>query len=103
MEQVLGLRPFVPTKDYAMSKRLYGALDFMPTHEDAKLAIPKIESFGFTVFFADFYVHAFAKNYMIQLACARLGRLVAPAATRRSLWMNSRSRRPVRRPCRAGA
>ena len=50
MEQVVGLRPFVPAKDYALAKRLCGALGFMPTREDAKLAIPKIESFGFTVF-----------------------------------------------------
>ncbi len=47
MEQVLALRPFVPAKDFALSKRFYLAIGFRLSHEDAELAMFKRGFFGF--------------------------------------------------------
>jgi hypothetical protein len=65
MDQILGLRPFVPAKDFALSKRFYQALGFAPTHEDEAIAILKLESFSFIL--QNFYVKEFAENCMVQL------------------------------------
>ena len=65
MEQILGLRPFVPAKDFEASKRFYQALGFALTLEDAKIAMLKLESFSFVL--QDYYVQAFAENCMVQL------------------------------------
>jgi catechol 2,3-dioxygenase-like lactoylglutathione lyase family enzyme len=65
MEQVLGLRPFVPTKDVDLSRRFYEALGFVATHRDATVTILKLESFSFIL--QDFYVREFAENLMIQM------------------------------------
>jgi catechol 2,3-dioxygenase-like lactoylglutathione lyase family enzyme len=65
MEQVLGLRPFVPAKDLAVSKRYYEALGFAPTHEDDGIVILKLESFSFIL--QKFYVKELAENFMLQL------------------------------------
>jgi len=47
MEQVLALRPFVPARDYDLSKRYYRELGFVATHEDNEVTILKMESFSF--------------------------------------------------------
>lgn len=47
MDQVLALRPFVPAKDFALSKRFYQALGFVVTLEDNPIAILKLGSFSF--------------------------------------------------------
>jgi uncharacterized glyoxalase superfamily protein PhnB len=65
MEQVLGLRPFVPAKDFALSKRFYQALGFAITFQDAQIAMLKLESFSFIL--QDYYVQEFAENCMLQL------------------------------------
>ncbi len=65
MDEVLGLRPFVPAADYAASKRFYAALGFALTHEDAQVAILKLGSFSFIL--QKFYVKEFAENCMVQL------------------------------------
>ena len=65
MDDVLALRPFVPAKDFALSKRFYQALGFAPTHEDAEIAILKLGSFSFIL--QNFYVAEFADNCMVQL------------------------------------
>ncbi len=65
MEQVLGLRPFVPAKDMAASRRFYEALGFVATHSDKQITILKLESFSFIL--QDFYVKEFAENLMVQL------------------------------------
>jgi len=65
MEQVLGLRPFVPAQDFALYKRFYQALGFALTFEDAQIAILKLGSFSFIL--QNFYVKEFAENCMIQL------------------------------------
>jgi hypothetical protein len=65
MEQVLALRPFVPAKDFALSKRYYQTLGFSPTHEDKDVTILKMESFSFIL--RNFYDQAAAENLMLQL------------------------------------
>lgn len=65
MDQVLSLRPFVPARDFALSKRFYGALGFRLTHEDRQVALFKTGSFSFIL--QDFYNKELAENLMVQL------------------------------------
>ena len=65
MDAVLGIRPFVPAKDFALSKRYYAALGFKITHEDADIAILKLGSFSFIL--QNFYKQEMAENLMVQL------------------------------------
>jgi hypothetical protein len=65
MDQILGLRPFVPAKDFALSKRFYQALGFVPTVEDEKVTILKLGSFSFIL--QKFHVAESADSCMVQL------------------------------------
>jgi len=65
MDQVLALRPFVPAKDFEVSKRFYQALGFAITHTDEHVANLKLGSFSFIL--QNFHVAEHAENCMIQL------------------------------------
>lgn len=65
MDQILALRPFVPAKDFDLSKRYYQALGFRLTHEDDSIAILKFDSFSFIL--QNYYAKEFAENFMVQL------------------------------------
>lgn len=65
MEQILGLRPFVPARDFPLSKRFYEALGFVRTLDTKDIAILKLESFSFIL--QDFYAQKLAENLMVQL------------------------------------
>jgi hypothetical protein len=65
MDQILGLRPFVPSKDYALSKRYYEALGFRTTHTDDEVTLLKLGSFSFIL--QNFYQQQLAENFMVQL------------------------------------
>ncbi|MCB8875018.1 VOC family protein [Acidisoma silvae] len=65
MDQVLALRPFVPAKDFALSKRFYQALGFRLTWEEPPVAMLKMGSFSFIL--QDFHEPALAENFMVQL------------------------------------
>ncbi|SAL43211.1 glyoxalase/bleomycin resistance protein/dioxygenase [Caballeronia peredens] len=65
MNQLLALRPFVPAKDFDLSKRFYEALGFRITHEDDNIAMLKAESFSFIL--QNFYVKELAENFMLQM------------------------------------
>ena len=65
MEQVLGLRPFVPARDFALSTRFYRAVGFVTTLEQDDIAMLKLGSFSFIL--QNFYVREFAENCMVQL------------------------------------
>lgn len=69
MDEILGLRPFVPAKNFEMSKRFCHVLGFVPTHEDENISILKLGSFSFSFSFIlqNFYVKEFADNCMVQL------------------------------------
>ena len=43
MEQVLGLRPFVPARDFSLSKHFYEAVGFAATFEDKQIAILRLD------------------------------------------------------------
>ncbi len=65
MDQVLALRPFVPAKDFELSKRFYQALGFAITHADGHVVSLKIGSFSFIL--QNFHVAQHAENTMLQL------------------------------------
>lgn len=65
MSEILALRPFVPAKDFDLSKRYYQALGFGMTLEEESIAILKLDSFSFIL--QKFYVKEFAENCMLQL------------------------------------
>jgi len=65
VEQVLGLRPFVPAKDFDLSRQFYQALGFVATHQDPQVAILKMDGFSFIL--QNYYVAEFADNCMVQL------------------------------------
>ena len=71
MDQVLGIRPFVPAKDFALSRRFYAALGFAETHTDASVVILKLGGFSFIL--QDVYVAEFADNCMVQLLVRDVG------------------------------
>ena len=65
MTQVLGLHPFVPSRDFEVSKRFYKALGFSASFEDAKISILGLDGFSFIL--QNFYQKEFAENCMLQL------------------------------------
>lgn len=65
MDQILALRPFVPARDFDLSKRFYQALGFRVTYEDDSIAILKLDSFSFIL--QNAYVKEFAENCMLQI------------------------------------
>ncbi|SAL16229.1 glyoxalase/bleomycin resistance protein/dioxygenase [Caballeronia turbans] len=65
MNQLLALRPFVPARDFELSRRFYEALGFRVTHQDDDIAMLKAESFSFIL--QNFYVKEFAENCMLQM------------------------------------
>lgn len=65
LDPILALRPFVPARDYALSRRFYEALGFVPTHRDDHVTILKLGSFSFIL--QNFYVQEAAENCMLQL------------------------------------
>ena len=65
MSDVLALRPFVPAKDYALSKRYYEALGFRTTHAEADVTLLKMGSYSFIL--QNFYRQELAENLMLQM------------------------------------
>lgn len=52
MDQILALRPFVPARDLAQSRRFYEALGFIATRVDPPVVLLKRESFSFILIHA---------------------------------------------------
>ncbi len=65
MEQILAIRPFVPSQDYAKSIAFYEALGFTSTHHDSNVTILKQDSFSFIL--QSYYQKDFAENCMVQV------------------------------------
>ena len=59
------LRPFVPARDYDLSRHFYEALGFVATHRDDHVTILKLGSFVFIL--QNFYVMEAAENLMVQI------------------------------------
>ena len=65
MDQVLSLRPFVPARDFAVSKRFYGALGFRLSRDGEDVAMLKLGGCSFIL--QNFYHRELAENLMVQL------------------------------------
>jgi hypothetical protein len=99
MGRTLALRPFVPARDFALSRRFYEALGFGATRVADGVVILAMERASFIL--QDFYVREFAENCMLQLLVRDAEAWWARVDRRR--WSpNSRCARPGRRRCRHG-
>ena len=65
MHEILAMRPFLPAKDMALSRRFYEALGFRCTYSDESIAIMKRDSFSFIL--QAYYKQEWAENTMLQL------------------------------------
>lgn len=65
MDQILALRPFVPAREFAVSRAFYEALGFRATHTDEQVCILKQGSFSFIL--QNFYKSELAENLMVQV------------------------------------
>ena len=59
------LRPFLPAKDFALSKAFYEAIGFTISYADADLAVLDHEGAG--VLLQNLYLQEWAENTMLQL------------------------------------
>lgn len=66
---VMAMRPFLPTKDFAISRHFYEALGFQVSPIDDKVALVRIHNArgSFSFLLQDFYVKEFAENAMMFL------------------------------------
>ncbi|MDF3056625.1 MAG: Glyoxalase/bleomycin resistance protein/dioxygenase [Rariglobus sp.] len=66
--KIIDLRPFLPSRDFEVSKAFYGALGFELTWEGDGLAI--FQSEGAQFFVQNYYHEGWAKNCMMNLVVA---------------------------------
>jgi hypothetical protein len=59
------IRPFIPAKDFALSRAFYEAIGFVEKYSDDKLAI--LDQDGAGILLQDNYVKEWAENCMAQL------------------------------------
>ena len=59
------IRPFLPARDFELSKRFYEAIGFRVEYQDDQLAIFDHDGAGFLL--QNYYIEAFAENAMHQL------------------------------------
>jgi hypothetical protein len=59
------IRPFLPAKDFAVSKSFYEAIGFQLQYHDDSIAIFEFEGAGFLL--QNYYVEEWAGNWMSQL------------------------------------
>ena len=67
---IVGLRPFVPARDFSLSKRFYQALGFELQYEDDSVGVFARDGFGFLL--QNFYVQVLADNFVVQLLVENL-------------------------------
>ena len=65
MSEVLAIRPFVPAKDFEVSRRYYEAIGFHVTHSDEHVTLLKSGAFSFIL--QNFYQKELAENFMLQM------------------------------------
>lgn len=73
---IVALRPFVPARDFALSRRFYEALGFAVTPLGDKVANVQLGqgAGGFSFLLQDFYVKDWAENFMMHLTVDDLDR-----------------------------
>ena len=67
--QATDLRPFVPARDFATSKRFYAALGWETRDVDTGLALVRVAD-GQHFYLQDYYVQQLAENCMLHLTVA---------------------------------
>ncbi len=60
------VRPFIPAKDFSVSKRFYAALGWETRDVGPSLALVRVSD-GQYFYLQDFYVQAFAENSMLHI------------------------------------
>jgi hypothetical protein len=65
------MRPFVPAKDFALSKRFYADLGFRSRTLGDALAETRLGAYSFLL--QDYYVKPWADNFMMHMLVADLG------------------------------
>lgn len=65
MSSILALRPFIPAKDFDLSKQFCRALGFSLTFDNGNIAI--FGAGGFSFILRNFYVKDLAENFPVQL------------------------------------
>ncbi len=65
MSDILGIRPFVPAKDFDRSTGFYEKLGFCLFYKDSSIALLRLGEFAFLL--QNFFVEAFAANCAVQL------------------------------------
>ena len=69
---IVALRPFVPARDFQISKRFYADLGFEIAPLGDKLANVSIDSFAFLL--QDYFVQDWADNFMMHMLVNNLNR-----------------------------
>ena len=64
---VSNLRPFIPARDFAQSKRFYAALGWETQDIDPRLALVRLAD-GQHFYLQDYYLKEFAENTMLHLS-----------------------------------
>jgi predicted lactoylglutathione lyase len=67
---IVGIRPFIPAKDYSVSRAFYQALGFGVDYSDDTVTILSLSGAAFIL--QNFYVEALANNCMVQLLVENL-------------------------------
>jgi catechol 2,3-dioxygenase-like lactoylglutathione lyase family enzyme len=67
---IVALRPFVPGRDFELSKRFYSDLGFAVAPLGDKLAAVGIGAFGFLL--QDYFVQEWADNFMMHMLVSNL-------------------------------
>lgn len=62
---ITDVRPFVPARDFALSRSFYQALGWQVRHDDGNLAL--LENGTHRFFLQDFYVQDWAENMMLHV------------------------------------
>jgi hypothetical protein len=68
---IIALRPFVPGRDFELSKQFYSDLGFQVVPLGDKLAAVSIGTFGFLL--QDYFVQVWADNFMMHMLVDNLG------------------------------
>jgi uncharacterized glyoxalase superfamily protein PhnB len=69
-KSVTALRPFIPAKDFAVSKRFYADFGFSISYEDTEIAMMELGAISFLL--QNYYVEDWAENLMMQLVVTDL-------------------------------
>ena len=93
------LRPFIPARDFELSKRFYAALGWETRDVGPKLALVRVDE-GQHFYLQDYYVKEFAENMMLHVtvADAQAWHAHVAAALDKGRFTSARVQPPARQP-----